>query len=86
MFIWNKKSFQEFFGLGTFDEFFVPIIQGFIGELKTDKINIFLFSWRAYSLGGTRYNHRGVNKEGKVANYVETETIIETSSLLLSHV
>jgi hypothetical protein len=45
-----------------------------------------LVSRRAYSLGGTRYNHRGINKEGKVANYVETETIVETSSLVLSHV
>ena len=47
---------------------------------------MFLISRRAYSLGGTRYNHRGINKEGRVANFVETETIIETSSLLLSHV
>lgn len=35
-------------------------------------------------MGGTRYNSRGVDNNGFVANYVETEQIIETSNIISS--
>jgi len=35
-------------------------------------------------LGGTRYNSRGVDNNGFVANYVETEQIFETSNNIIS--
>lgn len=77
---------MEFFEKETFNEYFVPIIQGYIGITNAEKLSVSLISRRAYSLGGTRYNHRGVNSQGKVANYVETELILETSSLIISNV
>ena len=32
-----------------------------------------LISRRSYIMGGTRYNSRGIDNKGNVANFVETE-------------
>jgi len=37
-------------------------------------------------LAGTRYNARGVNDDGNVANFVETEQLVVTDGHLLSFV
>ena len=43
-------------------------------------------SRRAHARAGTRYNRRGVDDQGKVANYVETEQIVLYHSYALSFV
>jgi phosphatidylinositol-bisphosphatase len=39
-------------------------------------MDYFLITRRSIKRGGTRYNHRGVDSEGFVANYAETEQIL----------
>jgi len=38
--------------------------------------NMYLISRRSTYRSGTRFNHRGADHEGNVANFVETENII----------
>ena len=45
-----------------------------------------VISRRAHARAGTRYNRRGVDEQGKVANYVETEQIVLYHSYALSFV
>lgn len=63
---------------------FVPIIQGFVAEIQAGNTKYVLISRRSYMMGGTRYNSRGVDNNGFVANYVETEQIVETSEIISS--
>lgn len=37
-------------------------------------------------MGGTRFNARGINPKGFVANYVETEQILEHENAIVSHI
>jgi hypothetical protein len=56
--------------------FFVPFIQGYVGIAENEEIKFLLISRRSYLMGGTRYNNRGVDNSGHVANYVETEQFV----------
>ncbi|XP_060529101.1 phosphatidylinositide phosphatase SAC2 isoform X2 [Cylas formicarius] len=74
------------------DPWILPIIQGyiqiedckvelgpFVGEPVEKQFEIFslcILSRRSRFRAGTRYKRRGVDEEGEVANYVETEQII----------
>ena len=49
-------------------------------------INLYLISRRSIHHAGTRYLTRGIDDEGHVANYVETEQIIYYSNHLMSYV
>ncbi|MPC27997.1 Phosphatidylinositide phosphatase SAC2 [Portunus trituberculatus] len=48
-------------------------------QLQQDEYNLTLISRRSRHRAGTRYKRRGVDEEGRVANYVETEQIISYS-------
>lgn len=56
--------------------FFVPFIQGYVGKIEEEDTRLVLLSRRSYLMGGTRYNDRGVDATGHVANYVETEQLV----------
>eukprot|EP01156_Anaeramoeba_ignava_P002718 Anaeramoba_ignava/a219321_104.p1 GENE.a219321_104~~a219321_104.p1 ORF type:complete len:487 (-),score=182.47 a219321_104:80-1540(-) len=81
-YLWNKifiKSFIE----NQLQNYILPIIMGYI-ETREFRINnklvqISLISRRSTFRVGKRYTRRGVNLEGKVTNFVETEQIIEQS-------
>ena len=45
-----------------------------------------LISRRQHLRGGTRYNARGIDDNGNVANFVETETIMKMGSKVYSYV
>lgn len=72
--------FNEFELQGISYQWFLPIIQGFIGTGDTylvgSPINVVLISRRRRLHAGTRYNARGLDQDGDVANYVETEQIM----------
>lgn len=57
-------------------QFFVPFIQGYVGIAEEGDLRMILISRRSYLMGGTRYNNRGVDNSGHVANYVETEQLV----------
>ncbi|GAA6063284.1 hypothetical protein JCM10212_004666 [Sporobolomyces blumeae] len=76
----------------TFDRegFVVLAIQGFCGVYKVSVAGqpaiLSLTSRLGWKRAGTRFNVRGVDDDGGVANFVETETILRTESLCFSYV
>lgn len=71
-----------------------PIIQGFIEmencktsrEGESSEFKLILISRRSRFRAGTRYKRRGVDDNGKVANYVETEQILKFNQHIVSFV
>ncbi|WWC87929.1 uncharacterized protein L201_002829 [Kwoniella dendrophila CBS 6074] len=74
----------------------IPIIQGFINSLpissgfnsttkKQEIVNLSLISRLSWKRSGTRFRTRGIDDDGQVANFVETELILSTSNLILSY-
>ncbi|CAH1115746.1 unnamed protein product [Psylliodes chrysocephalus] len=84
------------------DSWILPIIQGFIqieeckvdmdrdlvdvNDKNYDTFKLCLISRRSRYRAGTRYKRRGVDDDGEVANYVETEQIISYQSHEVSFV
>lgn len=81
-FAWNAKALKPLIVKTEDWCFFIPIIQGFVGTIIVKEFNYIVISRRSYIMGGTRYNSRGIDNNGFVGNYVETEQMIETSNSL----
>ena len=68
--------------------FITPIICGYIGmfnyEISNKQIQIILITRRSQKFAGTRYNTRGINDDGNVANYCESEHILIAGDTLCS--
>lgn len=56
------------------------MIQGYVGHqrdsFKGIDLEILLIARRRWQMGGTRYNARGIDEQGNVANCVETEQLV----------
>ncbi|KAJ8929754.1 hypothetical protein NQ314_017529 [Rhamnusium bicolor] len=79
-FVWNGYLLQSFKHL-ELKNFCLPLLQGFI-SINQCVINGHNLTWaivsrRSISRAGTRLFKRGLDKDGNVANFVETEQIIE---------
>nr|CAD7394690.1 unnamed protein product [Timema cristinae] len=90
-FFWNKHMLEDIIMMNTplADPWIIPIIQGFVqiekckvevgyetAEPSNETFTLILISRRSRFRAGTRYKRRGVDEEGKCANYVETEQIV----------
>ncbi|XP_012287768.1 phosphatidylinositide phosphatase SAC2 isoform X2 [Orussus abietinus] len=89
-FFWNKHMIQDIINLKTkkADCWILPIIQGFVqiesckvevgydGQPQYETFNLAIVSRRSRFRAGTRYKRRGVDENGKCANYVETEQLV----------
>ena len=69
--------------------FITPIICGYVGmfdyEINNKKFQYILITRRSQNYAGTRYNTRGINDDGNVANFCESEQIlIYNNSILCS--
>ena len=68
--------------------FIIPIICGYFGtfthEIDDATLYFTLISRRSQNHCGTRYNTRGINDDGHVANYCESEQIVIYKNNLLS--
>jgi hypothetical protein len=75
----------------------IPIIQGFCGSLpistgmrtSTGKQEVAAFgmiSRLGWKRAGARFRTRGIDDDGQVANFVETETILATERVTMSYV
>jgi len=80
-FFWNEdltRLLQE----NQLHDWIVPVILGFIQietfQSASKSFQVALISRRSNKRVGTRYNVRGADSEGNVANFVETEVIVET--------
>lgn len=82
IYTWNTKALKPLINKQEDWCFFVPITQGFVGTISLKEFNYVLISRRSYLMGGTRYNSRGIDNNGFVGNYVETEQIVETDNSL----
>lgn len=79
-FVWNGYILQPFKNLHL-KKFCLPLLHGFI-SINQCVINGHNFTWaiisrRSVSRAGTRLFRRGVDRDGNVANFVETEQIVE---------
>eukprot|EP01133_Synstelium_polycarpum_P007353 gene7353-8566_t len=79
-FFWNGR-YTEGLSAAGIDEWVVPVTLGFM-QTRTlvhagRTLSVTLISRRSLRRAGTRYNVRGADPKGNVANAVETEQIIE---------
>lgn len=93
-FFWNKFLLRDFIeahkrGIDV-SPFVVPCIFGVVSIHDThilgSRATFGLISRRSRFRAGTRYFRRGIDNEGHVANYNETEQIVIISDKLFSHV
>ncbi|WRT65736.1 uncharacterized protein IL334_002684 [Kwoniella shivajii] len=74
----------------------LPIIQGFVGSLpistgnwndanKPEVASLGLISRLSWKRAGARFRTRGIDDDGQVANFVETELILATDSVVMSY-
>jgi len=78
-FFWNYHLQQDFIKQGL-DSWVLPVMMGYI-QIENCVINnhdfqFSVISRRNVKRAGTRYNVRGIDSEGNVANNVETEQIV----------
>ncbi|GAA6062259.1 hypothetical protein JCM10212_001773 [Sporobolomyces blumeae] len=78
---------------GWFDNrwFILPIVEGHyeqrVFELEdASHVNVTVTSRRGWRREGTRFEKRGINSDGNVANFAESETILETRDKTVSFV
>lgn len=78
-FFWNRHALQLFI-LNKLDNWIMPIMNGFVQSttcrISGHAIDLLLISRVSCLRAGTRFNARGVNDDGNVANFVETEQIL----------
>ncbi|EXB99420.1 Phosphatidylinositide phosphatase SAC1 [Morus notabilis] len=95
-FVWNKNLLDQLIEQ-KLDEFIIPMIQGNILKLLTFNLGLSfqtaqlklkespatltLVSRRCTRRLGTRMWRRGANLEGDVANFIETEQVVEVNGL-----
>uniref|UniRef100_A0A336M9Y8 CSON012683 protein n=1 Tax=Culicoides sonorensis TaxID=179676 RepID=A0A336M9Y8_CULSO len=78
-FYWNKHMLKEIIELND-KAWVLPVIQGYIKieqcVIDGENYTLAICSRRSRYRAGTRYKRRGVDQDGNVANYVETEQIL----------
>ncbi|XP_058127814.1 phosphatidylinositol-3-phosphatase SAC1 [Anopheles ziemanni] len=89
-FVWNVGLLECMAGSLELARYTLPIIHGFV-SINNVVINDRVVSWilvsrRSVEHAGTRLFCRGINSEGQVANYVETEQILITDEDKVSFV
>ncbi|KAE9549760.1 hypothetical protein FO519_007030 [Halicephalobus sp. NKZ332] len=94
-FFWNKQMLSDFKKDEISSEWIVPVIQGFVAQkslriedecVAPTDLTLTLISRRSTKRAGTRYLRRGIDEEANVANFVETELIIDVFSHQLAFV
>jgi hypothetical protein len=87
-YFWNDGLYKKF---GNVNKIWMTVmICGYVGlmtqSINNSEINLCLISRRSVHHAGTRYNTRGIDDDGHVANFCETEQIIKFSNHILSYV
>ncbi|KAJ3406934.1 Phosphatidylinositide phosphatase SAC1 [Chytridiales sp. JEL 0842] len=85
-FFWNKYLQRSLIAMAQKDpdnmvsRFILPVMYGFISirsaTIKDRPVTLALISRRSKFRAGTRFNTRGIDQDGAVANFVETEQIL----------
>ncbi|CAG8454920.1 5799_t:CDS:10, partial [Dentiscutata erythropus] len=78
-FWWNEHMLKSFIEL-ELHAWILPIMQGYLQsehcEIDSRVFDFTIISRRSRERSGLRYQRRGINEQGAVANYVETEQIL----------
>lgn len=75
----EKKTFNR-------QGFLTTVIQGYVGAFNMGAANIALISRLSWKRAGTRFATRGVDDDGNVANFAETETLYTYEDKSVSYV
>lgn len=79
-FLWNYHLIKEFFSIVNDKKWVLPIIHGYVScsnfDISSLYVNVILIARRSRHFAGTRYLKRGLNEEGRVANFVEIEQVV----------
>lgn len=80
-FVWNQHLLRDLCVQPEMSAFCLPIMHGFV-SIKQCSINGEWFTWslisrRSVYRAGTRMWMRGIDQDGAVANFVETEQVVE---------
>jgi hypothetical protein len=85
---WNKNLYEDFKAHNVSSAWALKVIQGYVGYSKvivnSNNLELTLISRRRYAMAGTRFSRRGIDDEGDVANYVESEQILKYGDYLIS--
>lgn len=77
-FVWNNHLLAQVANIDK--KWFTFIIQGFIGyfalHICGKKLDFYLLSRRSSQRAGTRFHSRGIDDNGNVSNFVETEQLL----------
>ncbi|XP_059158723.1 phosphatidylinositol-3-phosphatase SAC1-like isoform X1 [Physella acuta] len=89
-FVWNSSVLRELSQQQELAKFCLPMILGYATVTKTTvnghALDYIVISRRCIFRAGTRFNVRGVDLQGQVANFVETEQIVQYGESLCSFV
>ncbi|XP_057291049.1 phosphatidylinositol-3-phosphatase SAC1-like [Hydractinia symbiolongicarpus] len=89
-FIWNHSMLRMLAVQPELGPFTLPLMHGFVSikkcSIKQFTFDFVLISRRSCYRAGTRYNIRGVDDEGEVANFVETEQLLFYDGSVASYV
>lgn len=89
-YFWNYNIIQDFVYQKVDTRWILPIIQGYVeGKsclFDNKNMELLIISRRRHAMAGTRYLARGIDEEGNVANFVETEIIMTFQGKLYSFV
>ncbi|GAA5941072.1 uncharacterized protein JCM15063_000639 [Sporobolomyces koalae] len=101
-FVWNSHLLEPWFELresldpkikAAFDSrgFALPIIEGFFDQQRIEledgeRMFVTVVSRHSRYRDGTRFEKRGIDSQGNVAQFVESETIFETNTRTVSFV
>lgn len=87
-FLWNRILIEELIET-KLDPYILPVIQGSFQTiqvtLKESLVKVTLISRRCIRRIGTRMWRRGADLEGHVANFIETEQLLEVDGFITSY-
>uniref|UniRef100_A0A0N5AK70 SAC domain-containing protein n=1 Tax=Syphacia muris TaxID=451379 RepID=A0A0N5AK70_9BILA len=79
-FVWNRFLLESLRSSHVSEKWLVEIVHGYVGqqiiELPCSRVSLTVIGRRSSVYAGTRYLKRGANRQGDVANDVETEQIL----------
>ncbi|XP_060553328.1 phosphatidylinositol-3-phosphatase SAC1-A-like isoform X2 [Ruditapes philippinarum] len=89
-FVWNSHVLRELSQQADLGRYCIPVMHGFMSistsVIDNKPIKYILISRRCVFRAGTRFNVRGLDMEGQVANFVETEQILQFEGTSCSYV
>ncbi|KAH9556250.1 hypothetical protein CY35_07G017100 [Sphagnum magellanicum] len=88
-YLWNRLLLEELIE-NKLEPFILPVIQGSFQTIQTEvhgkEVAVTLIARRCTRRIGTRMWRRGADKDGNVANFVETEQVLEAEGFVASYV